>query len=46
MVGAVVKEDLADLTVLKEYVVLVARKRATEDGAWKEFHQAAMEMMG
>jgi MoxR-like ATPase len=46
MVGAVVKEDLADLAVLKEYVVLIARKRAGESAAWKEFHDTALETMG
>ncbi len=40
--GAIVKEDLADLAVLKEYVVLVARKRATKDASWKEFHDAVL----
>ena len=38
LAGAVVKENLADLAVLKEYVVLVARKRAAKDRSWKEFH--------
>jgi MoxR-like ATPase len=42
LVGAIVKEDLADLAVLKEYVVLVARKRAAKDNAWKEFHDAVL----
>jgi MoxR-like ATPase len=46
MIGAIVKEDLADLAVLKEYVVMVAKKRASGDGAWKAFHQAALEVMG
>ncbi len=39
LVGAIVKEDLADLAVLKEYVVLVAKKRAAKDKAWQEFHE-------
>jgi MoxR-like ATPase len=46
LVGAVVKEDLADAAVLKEYVVLVARKRAAKDQAWKEFHDAALAALG
>jgi MoxR-like ATPase len=46
LVGSIVKEDLADLAVLKEYVVLVARKRAADSGNWKEFHNAALEVMG
>jgi MoxR-like ATPase len=45
LVGAVVKEDLADLAVLKEYIVLVARKRAAQDGSWKAFHDTALEVM-
>jgi MoxR-like ATPase len=40
LVGSVVKEDLNDLAALKEYVVLVARKRAAKDKNWKEFHDA------
>jgi MoxR-like ATPase len=46
MVGSVVKEDLADLAVLKEYVVLVAKKRAAQDAAWKQFHDTALEVVG
>jgi MoxR-like ATPase len=45
IIGAVVKEDLADLAVLKEYVVLVAKKRAEKDAGWKEFLHAALEAM-
>ena len=44
MVGAIVKEDLADLAVLKEYVSVVAKKRAAQDAAWKEFHAAAQNL--
>jgi MoxR-like ATPase len=46
LVGAVVKEDLADLAVLKEYLVVAARKRATTDPAWKAFHDTALEVVG
>ncbi len=45
LVGAVVKEDLADLQVLKEYVVVVARKRAAGDPAWKVFHDTALDVL-
>jgi MoxR-like ATPase len=38
LVGSVVKEDLNDLAILKEYVVLVAKKRAAKSSEWKEFH--------
>jgi MoxR-like ATPase len=39
IVGSVVKEDLADLGVLKEYMTLVAKKRAAGDVVWKAFHE-------
>jgi MoxR-like ATPase len=42
LVGSVVKEDLADLAVLKEYVVLVAKKRAAKGKEWKEFHDTLL----
>jgi MoxR-like ATPase len=42
LVGSIVKEDTADLAVLKEYVVLVAKKRAAKDKAWKEFHDTIL----
>jgi hypothetical protein len=42
MIGSVVKEDETDRAVLKEYVVLVAKKRALNDPEWKEFHDAMM----
>jgi len=45
IVGSIVKEDLADLAALKEYVVLVAKKRATKDKAWKEFHDAMLGVL-
>jgi len=41
MVGSIVKEDLADLKVLKEYISLVAKKRGASDKGWKAFHDAA-----
>lgn len=42
LVGSIVKEDLADLAALKEYVVLVAKKRATKDKTWKDFHDTLL----
>ena len=45
LVGSVVKEDLKDLAVLKEYVVLVAKKRATKDKNWKEFHDTMLGIL-
>jgi MoxR-like ATPase len=43
LVGSIVKEDLADLQVLKEYLSLVAKKRGAKDASWKSFHDAAMK---
>ncbi len=43
LVGSIVKEDLEDLTVLKEYLSLVAKKRGAKDASWKSFHDAAMK---
>ena len=43
LVGSVVKEDLADIEVLKEYAVLVAKKRAAKDKSWSAFHGALSE---
>ncbi len=43
LVGSVVKEDLEDLKVLKEYLSVVARKRGAKDASWKSFHDAAMK---
>jgi MoxR-like ATPase len=45
LVGSIVKEDLNDLAALKEYVVLVAKKRATKDKHWKEFHDTMLEVL-
>ncbi|HMP03006.1 MAG TPA: AAA family ATPase [Gemmatales bacterium] len=42
LVGSIVKEDLADLAILKEYVVVVAKKRAAKDKHWKEFHDTML----
>lgn len=41
LVGSVVKEDLGDLKILKEYVTLVARKRGKDDKRWKAFSDEA-----
>jgi MoxR-like ATPase len=45
MVGSIVKEDRADLAVLKEYVNLVAKKRAASDPEWKAFYEAATKAL-
>lgn len=38
LAGSIVKENLEDLAVLKEYAVLVAKKRAGGSADWQEFH--------
>ncbi len=43
IMGSIVKEDLADVTVLKEYLNLVAKKRGAKDAAWKAFHDEAQK---
>ena len=43
LVGSIVKEDLADLAVLKEYLNLVAKKRGAKDATWKAFYDAAVK---
>ncbi len=45
LVGSVVKEDLADLAVLKEYATLVAKKRAASDKSWKQFYETALKIL-
>ena len=45
MVGVVVKEDQEDRDSLKEYAVLVAKKRGVKEKAWKEFHDALVEQL-
>src|SRR5262245_33887421 len=42
LVGSIVKEDQGDLDILKEYVVLVGKKRAANNKVWKEFHDALL----
>ncbi len=43
LVGSIVKEDLEDLKVLKEYLSVVAKKRGSKEPVWKTFHDAAMK---
>jgi len=45
LVGSIVKEDLADLDALKEYAVLVAKKRGVKEKEWLEFHDAVLEVV-
>jgi MoxR-like ATPase len=42
LVGSIVKEDLDDVKVLKEYLSLVAKKRGEGDPQWKAFYEAAI----
>ncbi|MBD8528013.1 AAA family ATPase [Pseudoxanthomonas sp. CAU 1598] len=46
LIGSLVKEDLADLASLKEYVTLVAKKRADGAKHWREFVQGAQTVLG
>lgn len=46
LVGSVVKEDASDLKVLREYVRLVARRRAGDSEIWEDFYQAASDSLG
>ena len=45
LMGSIVKEDLGDVKVLKEYLALVAKKRGASDEAWRVFHDAAAESL-
>jgi MoxR-like ATPase len=40
--GSIVKEDPADAAVLKEYAVLVAKKRGVKEKDWREFHDGVI----
>ncbi len=42
LVGSIVKEDINDLAVLKEYAVLVAKRRGDKDKNWKDFHDTVL----
>jgi MoxR-like ATPase len=46
LIGSIVKEDRTDLEVLKEYVVLVAKKRGAKDKTWKDFHDTLAAELG
>jgi MoxR-like ATPase len=45
IVGSVVKEDLGDLAVLKEYATLVAKKRGGRGSEWDAFYQGLQEVL-
>ncbi|MBX9667363.1 MAG: AAA family ATPase [Candidatus Obscuribacterales bacterium] len=42
LVGSIVKEDINDLAVLKEYAVLVAKRRGEKDKNWRDFHDTVL----
>jgi hypothetical protein len=46
VIGSIVKEDMADLGVLKEYNTLIAKKRAQTDKGWKEFFETLEGQLG
>lgn len=43
LIGSIVKEDPQDLAALKEYISIVAKKRAASDKHWKGFHDEAQQ---
>jgi MoxR-like ATPase len=45
LVGSIVKEDAQDLAALKEYVAIVAKKRAATDKTWLAFHEEATKSL-
>ena len=45
LIGSIVKEDAQDLAALKEYVAIVAKKRATLDKTWQAFHDEATKSL-
>ncbi|HEX4797323.1 MAG TPA: AAA family ATPase [Humisphaera sp.] len=45
LIGSIVKEDPQDLAALKEYVSIVARKRAAGEKHWAAFHEEASKVL-
>lgn len=45
LIGSIVKEDPQDLAALKEYVSIVAKKRAMTDKNWQSFHDEAQKTL-
>jgi len=45
LVGSIVKEDPQDLAALKEYIAIVAKKRAATDKHWQAFHEEAVKAL-
>jgi MoxR-like ATPase len=45
LIGSIVKEDPQDLAALKEYVAIVAKKRAANDKTWAAFHDEATKSL-
>lgn len=45
LVGAIVKEDAANRTVLQEYANLVARRRGQQNPHWAELHEGLLEAL-
>lgn len=43
--GSVVKEDLGDVEVLKEYATLVTKKRAANCKSWDDFHRGLVSQL-
>jgi MoxR-like ATPase len=45
LIGSIVKEDPQDLAALKEYISIVAKKRAMSDKHWQSFHDEALKTL-
>lgn len=45
LIGSIVKEDPQDLAALKEYIAIVAKKRAATDKTWAAFHDEATKFL-
>jgi MoxR-like ATPase len=45
LVGSIVKEDPQDLAALKEYVAIIAKKRAAGSKDWQAFHEEATKTL-
>jgi MoxR-like ATPase len=45
LIGSIVKEDPQDLAALKEYIAIVAKKRAATDKTWAAFHDEATKVL-
>jgi MoxR-like ATPase len=45
LIGSIVKDDPQDLAALKEYIAIVAKKRAMTEKHWQAFHDEAQKSL-